>query len=310
MRIVFFGTPGLAVPSLAAAAQSHELVALVCQPDRPKGRGKKLEPPPAKVWAEKHHVPVAQPEKLNDGAFEAWLRAQAPDICLIAAYGRILRQPILDVPPLGYLNMHPSLLPTYRGPSPIRTALLNGDEVTGVTIMRLTLEMDSGDILLQEEEPIQPEDTWVTLSDRLAEKGADLLVRGVDLVASGTARFTPQDPSRAVYCRMFEKADGHIRWGRPAREIHNLVRAAVPWPVAHCRFKGEIYRIHESRIVDGTWDEPPGTVVAVERERVIVAAGENALAILTLQAPGKRAMSVREYLAGRAIQVGERFEDL
>ncbi|HOF42146.1 MAG TPA: methionyl-tRNA formyltransferase [Candidatus Hydrogenedentes bacterium] len=310
MRVVFFGTPELAVPSMAATAASHDLVALVCQPDRPKGRGKKLEPPPAKVWALEHQVPVAQPERLNDGAFEAWLRAQAPDICLIAAYGRILKQPILDVPRYGYLNMHPSLLPKYRGPSPIRTALLNGDDVTGITIMRLTLEMDSGDILLQEEQPILPEDNWITLSERLAAKGGELLVKGVDQIAAGTARFTPQDDSKALYCRMFEKADGRIRWGSPARTIHNLVRAAVPWPVAHCSYNGDVYRIHESEVVEGSWEEVPGTVLAVEKDRVLVATGDNALGILAIQAPGKRALPIRDFLAGRSIRAGERFEDL
>ncbi len=310
MRVVFFGTPELAVPSLAATAKSHDMIAVVCQPDRPQGRGKKLAPPPAKIWALDQGIPVAQPAKLNDGAFEAWLREQKPDMCLIAAYGRILKQPILDVPPRGFLNMHPSLLPKYRGPSPIRTALLNGDEVTGVTIMRLTLEMDAGDILLQEKEPIYPEDTWPTLASRLAVKGAELLVRGVGLVAAGTARFTPQDHTKAVYCRMLEKSDGEIRWGRPANEIHNLVRASLPWPVAHCLYKGQVYRIHESRVVEEAFDAPPGTVVAVEKERVVVVTGEGALAILALQAPGKRAMPVREYLRGHAIQVGEQFEDV
>jgi methionyl-tRNA formyltransferase len=310
VRVVFFGTPELAVPSIAATAGSHELLAVVCQPDRPKGRGKKLVAPPAKEWAESHGILVAQPAKLNDGTFEAWLRDQAPDICLIAAYGRILKQPILDVPRHGFLNMHPSLLPKYRGPSPIRTAILNGDDVTGVTIMRLTLEMDAGDILIQENEPILPEDTWITLSERLAEKGAVLLVKGVDQMVAGTACFIPQDDSKAVYCSMFEKADGIIRWERPAREIHNLVRAAVPWPVAHCRFRGVVVRIHASEVMEGSFNASPGTVVSVENDRVVVAAGKDALAIVKIQAPGKRAMPMRDYLRGHAIETGERFEDL
>ncbi len=294
---------------MAAAAESHDVAAVVCQPDRPKGRGKKLAPPPVKEWAQAHGLPVMQPAKLNDGTFETWLREQAPDLCLIAAYGRILKQPILDVPPRGFLNMHPSLLPKYRGPSPIRTAILNGDSVTGVTIMRLTLDMDAGDILLQEEEPILPDDTWLSLSERLAEKGAGMLVEGANQVAAGTARFTPQDHSQAVYCSMFKKADGAIRWTRPAREIHNLVRAAVPWPVAHCLYKGNLCRIHASKVVEEAFDAAPGTVVRVEDDRVVAAAGEGALAILEFQAPGKRTMPMREYLRGHPISVGERFED-
>jgi len=310
VRVVFFGTPDLAVPCLEAAAASHDVVAVVSQPDRPKGRGKKLEPPPAKIWAQANDIPVVQPTKLNDGTFEKWLRQQAPDICLIAAYGRLLKQPILDVPPRGFLNMHPSFLPKYRGPSPIRTAILNGDDVTGVTIMRLTLDIDAGDILLQEKEPILPNDTWLSLSSRLAHKGAKLLVQGVDAIAAGTAHFKPQDHSKAVYCRMFKKSDGQIRWERPAREIHNLVRAAVPWPVAHCLYNGKVCRIHATEVVEGSYDASPGTVVSVEKDRVIVATGEEALAILVFQPPGKRAMPMLDYLRGHSIEIGERFEDL
>jgi methionyl-tRNA formyltransferase len=310
LRTVFFGTPELAVPSLAAVAERHDVTALVCQPDKAKGRSKKPVPPPTKVWALEHGIPVHQTAKLNDGTFEAWLRDQTPDVCAIAAYGRILKQPILDVPRLGFLNLHPSLLPRYRGPSPIQSALLNGDAVTGVTIMRLTLAMDSGDILLQEEALIEPEDTSATLSDRLAEHGARLLADGLDLLASGEAQFTPQNESDAVYCSLFEKADGRIAWAKPATTIHNLVRAANPWPVAHCRFHGAVVRLHKTVVVDETSDAAPGTVVRAEKDRVVVVTGEGNLAILVFQAPGKRAMAMDDYLRGHPIAPGDRFEDL
>ncbi len=310
MRTIFFGTPDLAVPSLAALAEAHEVAAVVCPPDRPKGRGKKLVSPPVKVWAEAHGIPVHQPAKLNDGAFEAWLREQAPDVCAVTAYGRFLKQPLLDIPPHGWLNVHPSLLPRWRGPSPIQSAVLAGDEEAGVTIIRLVLEMDAGDILVQESTPIAPEENAAELTARLADLGSRLLVEGMNSVAAGEAEFTPQDPGQVVVCPLFEKETGRIRWARPAREIHNLVRAAVPWPVAHCHYQGEVCRIHRTRVSDEAAGAEPGTVVAVTKNEVIVATGEGCIAILVFQAPGKKAIPMGDYLRGRRIEVGERFEDI
>ncbi|MBX7254965.1 MAG: methionyl-tRNA formyltransferase [Candidatus Hydrogenedentes bacterium] len=310
MRTVFFGTPQLAVPSLAAVARRHEVAAVVCQPDRPQGRSGKPVPPPTKVWAEEHGIPVVQPSKLNDGEFEAWLRAQNPGLCVLAAYGRMLKQAILDVPPHGFLNMHPSLLPLYRGPSPIQSAILNGDTETGVTIMRITLEMDSGDILSQERVSILPEDNSESLTDRLAELGGEMLAEGVSLVEGGQAIFTPQDHARATYCRLFEKRDGRIDWAKPAAALHNLVRAANPWPGAQCLFRGEVCRIHQSLPVRCDTAAAPGTVVQVEKDRAVVATGEGGLAVLVFQAPGKRALPMQDYLRGHAIDVGERFESI
>lgn len=310
LRIVFFGTPELAVPCLAAVETVHEVTAVVCQPDKPKGRGKKLEAPPVKVWAEAHGIPVHQPEKLNDGAFEAWLREQRPDVSVLAAYGRILKQPILDVPPHGFLNLHPSLLPKHRGASPIRSAILEGADQTGVTIMRLSMEMDAGDILLQQPEPILPDDDAETLTARLAEKGAKLMVNALALVESGNAVFTPQDHAAATFTKMFTKEDGRIRWERPARDIQNLVRAALPWPVAQTGFRGEVYRILKAVPVTGDREAAPGTVVEVQKDRLLVATGAGMLAVLEVQAPGKKAMPVEAFLRGHRIEPGERFEDV
>ena len=296
------------MPSLAAVAERHEVTALVCQPDRPQKRSKKPVPPATKVWALEHGVPVHQTAKLNDGTFEAWLKEQASDLCAVAAYGRLLKQPILDVPAAGWLNVHPSLLPKYRGPSPIRSAILNGDKVTGVTIMRLVLEMDVGDILLQEEAAIRPDDTTQTMSERLAVQGGKLLADGIDLVASGNAVFTAQNHDEATYCKLFEKKDGQIDWSAPAGRIHDLVRAAIPWPVAHSGWKGEVYRIHRTEELDESVEAAPGMVTRVEKDRLVVATSEGALAILTLQAPGKRAVAVADYLRGHAVNAGDRFE--
>lgn len=310
MRIVFFGTPELAVPSLAALTSNHTVVVVVCQPDRPQGRSARLVPPPTKVFAQAHGLAVHQPEKLNDGTFEVWLKAQRPDLCAVAAYGRLLKQPLLDVPPLGYLNVHPSLLPRHRGPSPISSAILAGDVKTGVTIMRLALEMDAGDLLLQESTPIGPDENAEELSRRLAEMGARLLVQAVDQVASGTAVFIPQDPAQVTVSRMFGKKDGYIDWTRPAREIHNLVRAAYPWPSAQSLFRGEIARIHRTALMDASADAAPGDIVGVEKDRVRVATGEGQLAILVFQMPGKKAMPMGDFLRGHPLQAGERFEPI
>jgi len=310
VRIVFFGTPALAVPSLEGVAARHQVTALVCQPDRPRGRSKRPAAPLTKVWALDHGLPVTQPAKLNDGAFEAWLKAQAPEVCVVVAYGRILKQPVLDVPAQGFINVHASLLPRHRGASPIQSALRCGDEVTGVTIMRLDAGMDTGDLVLQESTGIAEDDTTASLSERLAVRGAELLLRALDLIAAGEATFTPQDESQATVTRLYEKSDGQIRWGASAREIHNLVRAAIPWPVAHCRLQGDVCRIHKTEVVDESVQAPPGSVTTVERDRVLVAAGAGQVAILMLQAAGKRAMAVRDFLNGRTLKVGDRFEEL
>ena len=312
MRIVFFGTPELAVPSLVALSAAHEIVAVVCQTDKPQGRSGKPVPPTTKVWAVEHGIPVIQPTKLNDGTFEAWLREQNPDIAVLVAYGRSLKQPILDVPKHGFLNLHPSLLPRHRGPSPIQTAILEGDSVTGVSVMRLDAGMDTGDLLLQEEAEILPDDTTASLSDRLAEQGAVLLVRGVQQIANGDAVFTPQRNDGVTVTRLYQKHDGAVRWAASAHTIHNLVRAAIPWPVAHCNFKGAICRLCKTMLyeVPLTVEALPGTVVQVDARQIIVATGEGFLAILEIQMPGKRAMAVADFLRGHTVSCGDRFEDI
>jgi methionyl-tRNA formyltransferase len=310
VRIVFFGTPDLAVPTLAAVAACHEVVAVVTQPDRPQGRSKTPSPPPVKVWAEAHGLPVHQTDVLNDGAFEAWLRAQAPEICVVAAYGRLLKQPILDVPPLGWLNVHPSLLPRWRGPSPIQTAILAGDAESGVSIMRMILEMDAGDVVLQERTPIGADETAGILTDRLAQLGARMMVTALEQAAAGALHATPQDPALVTHCHLFRKDDGRIRWARPAVELARLVRAAHPWPVAHCLYQGEVVRLHRVAVRGDATEAAPGTVVAVERDCVWVATGAGLLGILEFQAPGKRALPMPDFLRGRAIQAGDQFVDL
>lgn len=310
MRIVFFGTPELAVPSLEKLSQRHTVTAVVCQPDKPQGRSKELVPPPVKVRALELGIPVYQPAKLNDGTFEQWLRGQAPEACALVAYGRLLKEPILAVPPHGILNLHPSLLPKYRGPSPIQSAILAGDTETGITIMRIEMETDAGAILSQHSYPIAPDDTTASLTDKLAHAGADMLVDGIDHVAQGKAVFTPQDHERATHCRMISKDDARIDWRMTANEIHNRVRAFLPWPVAYGTLGGEVLRIYATHALPGDATAAPGTIVDVTKDAIIVATGDGAgrLAINRLQAPGKKPMSTAEFLRGRRIAPGATFE--
>ncbi len=310
MRVVFFGTPSLAVPSLKAVAAAHEVTALVCQPDKPQGRSKKPVPPPTKTWAEEHGIELSQPVKLNDGVFEAWLRGQAPEVCVLVAYGRILKQAILDVPFHGFLNVHPSLLPRHRGPSPIQTAIVEGDRETGISIMRLDAGTDTGDMLLHEAIPILSDDTSESLSAKLAKVGAELILDALNLLEAGTAVFEKQDGSLATHTRMYTKDDGRIHWNMRATDIHNRVRAFVPWPVAYSGFDGETVRIYKTRPVDIHENKPPGTVLRVNRDDIVVATGEGALAIETIQTPGKRAMPMADFLRGNTVEVGDLFEEV
>lgn len=307
MRTVFFGTPEIAVPTVAALAQHHDVAAVVCQPDRPRGRSGRPAPPAVKEWAAARGIPVHQPQRLNDGAFEHWLREQQPEVCTVAAYGRLLKQPILDIPPLGWLNMHPSLLPRYRGPSPIQAAILNGDAETGVTIMQMTLEMDAGDIVLQEQTPLGEEENAAELSERLGVLGAQLMLDAMTMLAAGHREFRPQDPAQVTHCKLIAKEDGHIDWRAPAREIHNRVRACVPWPVAYTELEGQPLRIYRSAVVEQPAPAAPGTVTAAGKESVQVATGDLQVLLLEVQAPGKRVMTMAEFLRGRPIQVGQQF---
>ena len=310
MRVAFFGTPALAVPCLERVAAAHEVAVVICQPDRPKGRSKKLVAPPVKVCAERLGLPVHQPLKLNDGAFEAYLREIAPDIGVVTAYGRMLQQPILDIPTKGWLNLHPSLLPRWRGASPIKTAIMAGDAETGVTIMRVIFEMDAGAVVLQESTSIDNEENAEELAERLTVLGADLMVEALSQVKNGTAKETSQDLEKGTESKIFAKEDGRIRWSASAQTIHNLVRAAMPWPMAHCNFGGDVYRIHRTVLVAGATDRAPGTVTEVTKERIVVATDDGQIAILSLQAPGKKAMATQAFLLGHRVQVGDRFEDI
>ena len=266
MKILFMGTPDFAVPSLdALAAAGHQLVGAFSQPDKPKNRGMKLQPTPVKVCAERLGVPVFQPTKLRDGTALETIRQLDPDLIVVAAYGRILPQEILDYPRLGCINVHSSLLPKYRGAAPIHWAILNGEKETGVTIMHMALALDAGDIIRQRATPIDPDETVEDLHDRLARLGAELLVETVAQLADGTATRTPQEESQVTLAPMLSRALSPMDWTRPARALHDQVRGLIPWPAAVTELGGVRCKILATTVLDETTGKAPGSVVAADK---------------------------------------------
>jgi methionyl-tRNA formyltransferase len=303
LRVVFFGTPQFAVPSLQAIVQSrHQVVAVVTQPDRPRGRHQRVHDTPVKsaalAWA-----PVLQPERIRTAEFTDRLRAFSPDLGVVAAYGRILPAEVLAIPRLGLINVHASLLPKFRGAAPVHRAVMNGEGETGVTIMRVIAELDAGPTFARTTTPIGPEETSVDLEARLAAIGAPLLVDVIDRLAAGTAREEPQDDSEATYAPKITKEDGPIDWALPAVAIHNRVRGLYPWPHASTSIAGERTLVLRSRAVEAA-AAPPGTVIHVSRDAIHVATGRDALSLEELKPEGRRAMTAREFLAGRPLSEG------
>ena len=305
MRIVFMGTPDFAVPSLEALVKAgHTVCGVFSQPDKPVGRHQnKLRPTPVKAAAQRYGIPVFQPETLRDGSALETLRELAPELIVVAAYGRILPQEILDLPPLGCINVHSSLLPRYRGAAPIHWAVVNGDRETGVTIMKVVPDLDAGDILGQISTPIDQEETVETVHDRLAGLGGELLVRVVEEIAAGTVRPVPQDPALVTYAPMLSRALSPIDWSRSARAIHNQVRGLVPWPATSTDIlNGETVKVFSVTEVAGTSNKEPGTVVGAGKAGIDVACGDGkVLRILELQAPGSRRMTAVDYLRGHPL---------
>lgn len=307
MRLVFMGTPAFAVPSLEGLAEAgHQLAGVFSQPDKPVGRHhNKLQPTPVKERALARGIPVYQPETLRDGTALTILQELAPELIVVAAYGRFLPDEILALPPKGCINVHSSLLPKYRGSAPINWAILNGERVTGVTIQRMVREMDAGDIILQQSTPIHQSETAGMLYGRLAELGGKLVVEAVAQIEAGTARYTPQDHAKATPAPMLSKALSPVDWTRSAQEIFNQIRGLYPWPGASTTaLTGEPIKLWGAQVVEKHTDATPGTVIAAGKQGIDVACGDfMTLRILELQAPGKKRMSAAAYLAGHPIQV-------
>jgi methionyl-tRNA formyltransferase len=313
LRVVFFGTPGFAVPSLQALIQSaHQVVAVVSQPDRPKGRGHEVQATPTKTLAETFGIPVLQPAKIRDEGFLQQIRELRPDLGVVVAFGRLLPDALLAIPRLGMINVHASILPRYRGAAPIQRAVLAGDPETGVTIMRVISEMDAGPTFAVASVPIPPDATSGELEGTLARIGAQLLLPVVDDLAAGRAVETPQDASRATHAAKITKAEGAIDWTQPASAVHNKVRGLQPWPLASTRLAGERLVLRRTSPAPGSapgFASSAGTVVRAHGDELIVACGgATALAILELQPEGRRTMTAREFLAGHGVVEGVRFE--
>ncbi|MEK7841236.1 MAG: methionyl-tRNA formyltransferase, partial [Deltaproteobacteria bacterium] len=295
------GTPEFAVPSLRALIEVGEnVVAVVTQPDKPKGRGKKLTTPPVREAALKHNIPVFQPEKIKDEPFITAIRNFSPDVIAVVAYGKILPKAILDIPPKGCINVHASILPKYRGAAPINWAIINGEKETGITTMLLDEGMDTGDMLLTEKVEIRDDDTASSLHDRLKYIGADLLIKTIKGIKSETIRPIPQDDSQATYAPMLKKEDGRIDWTMKAEEIKNLIRGLNPWPGAYTRWDGKQIKIFKAEVEAGVKEEP-GTVINISTEGIFVATGKGILLIKELQPENKNRMTASEFIKGYRI---------
>jgi len=304
LRIVFFGTPEFAVPSLRALlASGDEVGGVVCQPDRPAGRGQRLAVPPVKEVALQSRVPLLQPETLRAPEFRDALRACAPDLIVVAAYGKILPKNILDLPPHGCINVHASLLPKYRGAAPVQWAILRGETVTGVTIMQMAERMDAGDILLQRETPIEEHETCGELQARLADLGARALTEVLAQLHAGTVIRRVQDESRVTLAPMIKKADGRIDWTQPAAALARMVRAFNPWPSAFTTVGGKLLKLHRAHAVAAAPSAMPGTVTATG-DGIAVSTGDGMLVLDVVQLEGRKRMAAAEFARGGGVKVG------
>jgi methionyl-tRNA formyltransferase len=310
MRIVFFGTPAFAEPTLTKLFDStHQVVAVVTQPDRPRGRGQKVSDAPVKALAVRRGVKVLQPERLSRDGFAAEFANLSADLGVVAAYGKILPEWLLQMPLHGMINVHASLLPRYRGAAPVQRAVMNGEAQTGVTIMRVVKALDAGPMMARVVRPIGLDESSDVIERDLAAMGADLLIRVVDDIAGGRAHEVPQDDSQATYAARLSKEEGQLDFRLPALTLHNRIRGLRPWPLAYTFFNGRRLVVHQARLSDLTiGDSAPGTCVAAGAQGVTIACGDHrAIVVLHLQPEGRRSMSAREYLAGHGVLVGQRF---
>lgn len=307
MRIVFMGTPAFAVPCLERLLQDgHEVAGVFTQPDKPKGRGYAVTPPPVKQAAQKAGIPVFQPACVKTEEALAQLRALSPALIVVVAYGKILPQAILELPEYGCINVHASLLPRLRGAAPIQWAILRGDQKSGVTTMRMDTGLDTGDMLLRAETAIGPDETAGELHDKLSVLGARLLSETLCALQAGKLQRTPQQAGASTYAPMLDKSLCPIDWSRPAREIHNQIRGLSPWPVAVTRLQGRGLKVHASRLTaDTACGQPAGAVITGADGELRVACGDGCvLSLLCLQAEGGKRMAAADFLRGHPVQAG------
>lgn len=304
MRILFMGTPEFAVASLRRLVEDgHEICGVFTQPDKPKNRGHKLMFSPVKEYALTQNLPVYQPLKMRDGEAEALVKQLAPELIVVAAYGKILPEEILSTPPYGSINVHSSLLPKYRGAAPINWAILDGEAETGVSIMYMAKELDAGDVILQKTTPIGEQEDAQALTARLAELGAQALSEAVEALRNGTAGRTPQDASQQTYASMLSRDMSPIDWNRTARQINCQVRGLIPWPCATAELAGQRFKIYET-VLGRETDSAPGTILSAGKQGIEVACGDGRSLYLTqLQAEGGKRMAAAAYLLGHPMEI-------
>lgn len=309
MRAVFMGTPEFAVPTLQALIDHHQVEAVVTQPDRQRGRGKKVQFSPVKEKAVEYEIPVLQPERARDEEFIKELETIAPDVIVVVAYGQILPERILNLPKYGCINVHGSLLPKYRGAAPIQWAVLNGEEKTGITTMYMEKGLDTGDMIDKAEVVLDPKETAGSLHDKLMDMGAELLLETLEKLENGTIVRTKQDDSQSCYAKMLSKEMGKMDFSRSAKELEQWIRGMNPWPSAYTTMNGKTLKIWDADVISYEGDEEPGTVVKVTKDTIVVAAGEGALALKEIQLAGKKRMPVQAFLLGSSVETGIRLGD-
>lgn len=305
MKVLFMGTPEFAVHTLKEIIQAgHEVIGVVTQPDKVKGRGGKISFPEVKEAALEYNLPIYQPVKVREPEFIQKVRDLNPEVIVVAAFGQILPKELLDIPPYGCINVHASLLPKYRGAAPIQAAIIDGEKETGVTIMYMDVGLDTGDMILQEKIKISEEETGGSLHDKLATLGAKLLVKALAKLEDGTAIRTPQDNDQATYVKMLDKEMGNIDFSMPAEQIERLIRGLNPWPSAYTKINGKTLKLWKAKIVECQSDAKPGEIIEVDKDSFVVMTGKDALAILEVQLEGKKRLLSSEFLRGYKVEKG------
>lgn len=304
MKVIFMGTPEFAVPTLDRLVKEHEVLAVVTQPDKPKGRGKKMVFPPVKEKALEYGIEVYQPPKVKTPEFVEVLKSYNPDVIVVVAFGQILSEEILNIPKYGCINVHGSILPKYRGAAPIQWSIINGEKYGGVTTMYMAKGLDSGDMILKAEEKITDSDTYGTLYDRLSGIGAELLIATLEQLENGSAVGVQQDEAEATLAPMITREMEHIDWNRPAKDIVNLIKGLNPQPTAHTVYGEEKLKIWFAETADGSYEGQPGEIVDVRKKDFVVKAADGAVAVKEVQAQGGKRMTADAYMRGHSIEKG------
>ncbi|SHJ43714.1 methionyl-tRNA formyltransferase [Hathewaya proteolytica DSM 3090] len=305
MKIVFMGTPDFAVPALKALIKEFEVCAVFTQPDKPKGRGKKLSMSPVKEVALEHHIPVYQPTVLRkDNDSINIIEQLKPDFIVVIAYGQILTEEVLKIPSKGCINVHGSILPKYRGAAPVNWAIIQGEKISGNTTMLMDKGLDTGDILLKDEVVIDDDMTAGQLHDILMERSADLLVRTLEGICRGEITPVKQGETTTMYASMLNKEMAKIDWHKSAEEVHNFIRGLNPWPVAHTNYKDIVMKIHKSTVIEKNTQNEPGIILKVDKKGIVVACKMGSILIKNIQFPGKKSMDVSEFIKGNTIEEG------